>query len=214
MVETQFQTKIQVLHTEYGREFFNTTLGVYLAENGIFHQGSCLNTPQQNGVVERKNRHLLEVARAFMFTNNVPKYFLGEAVLTSSYLINRLPSRVLQYQKPLHILCQVYPQIRFLQNLPLKTFGCTVFVHSNPPQTSTLDPRAIKCIFLGYSPSQKGFKCYCPHIKKVFISMDVSFFENQAYYSKTSLQGENETCEGKFWDYAIQSESRVSYFTW
>ena len=47
-----------------------------------------MNTPQQNGIVERKNKHLLEVARAIMFSMNVPRYFWGEAVLTTSYLIN------------------------------------------------------------------------------------------------------------------------------
>ena len=130
MTETQFQTKIQILCTDNGREYFNTTLGTYLAKNGIFHQSSCVNTPQQKGVAKRKNRHLLEMAHALMFTNNVPKFFGGKAVLTSSYLINRLPSRVLQYQTPLNVLHQVYPQVRLFQTLPLKTFGCTVFVHT------------------------------------------------------------------------------------
>ena len=59
-------------------EYFNSVLGNYLKGNGIFHQSSYVNTSQQNGVAECKNRHLLEVARAIMFTNNVPKFFFWE----------------------------------------------------------------------------------------------------------------------------------------
>ena len=86
------------------RNFFNSTLKSFLLDNGLLHQSSCVNTPQQNGVSERKNRHLLEVARSLLFTSNVPKCFWGDAILTACYLINRMPSRVLNYQTPLNCL--------------------------------------------------------------------------------------------------------------
>ena len=60
----------------------------------MIHQTSCTNTPQQNGFAERKNRHLLEIARSMMFSTQVPKSYWEEAVLTAAYLINRLPTRV------------------------------------------------------------------------------------------------------------------------
>ena len=60
-----------------------------------------MDTPQQNGIAERKNKHLLEVARAMMFSINVPKYLWEDAILTASYLINRMPTRVLNYSTPL-----------------------------------------------------------------------------------------------------------------
>ncbi|RVW37975.1 Retrovirus-related Pol polyprotein from transposon TNT 1-94 [Vitis vinifera] len=69
------------------------TVGEFLAQEGIVHLSSCVDTPQQNGIAERKNRHLLEVARSLMFSMNVPKLFWGQAVLTAAYLINRMPSR-------------------------------------------------------------------------------------------------------------------------
>ena len=69
------KTHIQILHTDNGREYFNSILGTYLKNNGIIHQSTCVGTPQQNGIIERKNRHLLEVACAIMFTNNVLKLF-------------------------------------------------------------------------------------------------------------------------------------------
>ena len=77
MVKTQYSTNIQILHTDNGREYFNQILGEYLNTNGIFHQSSCTNTPQQNGIAERKNKHLLEVARSILFTTNTPKKFWG-----------------------------------------------------------------------------------------------------------------------------------------
>ena len=68
---------------------------------GISHQSSCIDTPQQNGVAKQKNRHVLDVARSIMFTMNVPKIFWGEVNLTSAYLINRMPFKTLQLQTPL-----------------------------------------------------------------------------------------------------------------
>ena len=75
MIETHFQAKVQALIIDNGKEYFNSILGTYLLENGIVHFSSCNDTPQQNGVAERKNRHLLEVGRALMFTKNVPKIY-------------------------------------------------------------------------------------------------------------------------------------------
>jgi hypothetical protein len=73
-------------------------------QKGIFHQTSCPDTSPQNGVAERKNRHLLEVARSLMFTMNVPKFLWREAVMTATYLINRMPSRVLGMKTPYEMI--------------------------------------------------------------------------------------------------------------
>ena len=165
-------------------------------ENGIIHQNLCVDTPQQNGVSERKNHHLLEVARALMFTMNVPKYLWGDAILTATYLINRLPSRPINFETPLSILTKTYLQVSTSNTLPLKTFGYTTFFHIHDHNRNKLDPRALKTIFIGYSPTQKGYCCYCPQNKKTYVSRDVTFFENTLYFSPTSLQGEkhDEAC--------------------
>lgn len=68
MIKNQFQTSVHTFRTDNGREYFNTVLGQYLATNGIIHQSSCADSPQQNGDSERKNRHLLEVARSIMYS--------------------------------------------------------------------------------------------------------------------------------------------------
>ena len=67
MIENQFQTKIGILHSDNGTEYFNEHLGGFLKNKGIFHQSTCRDTPQQNGIAERKNKHLMEVARAIMY---------------------------------------------------------------------------------------------------------------------------------------------------
>ncbi|CAL8995150.1 unnamed protein product [Prunus brigantina] len=92
MVETQFHTRIQVLRSDNGGEFLNHDLNEFFQAHGIIHQRSCPSTPQQNGVAERKNRHLLEVVRASLFGAHMPRSFWGEAVLSAAYLINRIPS--------------------------------------------------------------------------------------------------------------------------
>jgi hypothetical protein len=187
---TQFDTKITILRSDNGTEYFNKKLKEFLQHKGIQQQSTCPNTPKQNGTAERKNRHLLEVARAIMFESNVPKFLWGDAVLTASYLINRMPTRVLNYLTPLNVFKNLFPTCRLHADLPLKVFGCTVFMHT-PNSRSKLDLRAEKCIFIGYSPNQKGYRCYNPTAKKLHVSMDVTFLEQQRFYKKTSLQGES-----------------------
>ena len=151
MIHTQFGVKIAILRTDNGTEYFNSYLTEFLRSQGTIHQSSCSYTPQQNGIAERKNRHLLEVARALMFSTNVLKYLWGDAVLTAAYLINRVPSKLLSFQTPVKIFSKCFPETRLLGNLPLKTFGCTCFVLVPSQFRTKLDARAQKCIFLGYA---------------------------------------------------------------
>jgi len=72
--------------------------------------------------------------------------------------------------------------------LTLKIFGCTAFVHEHK-NVGKLEPRAIKCVFVGYSPTQKGYKCFDPKNKKMFVTMDVTFFENKPFLDDPHLQG-------------------------
>ena len=79
-------------------------------------------------------------------------------------------------------------------------FGCTTFVHVHNQHRDKLDPRAIKCVFLGYSSTKKGYKCYNPSTRKFYMFADVTFIENKLFFPKSSLQGgismmENSPCE-------------------
>jgi len=77
MICTQFDAKIKILRTDNGSEYMDKRFGAYLESNGIVHQTSCPYTSAQNGVAERKNRHLLEVARSLMFIVHLPKPYWG-----------------------------------------------------------------------------------------------------------------------------------------
>ncbi|RDX81183.1 hypothetical protein CR513_38179, partial [Mucuna pruriens] len=92
-VEPLFPIYKDRLRSDNGTEFVNLKFSKFLKDNGVVHELTCVNTPQQNEVAERKNCHLLEVARALLFQMPVPNIYWGEAVLTTTYLINRLPTQ-------------------------------------------------------------------------------------------------------------------------
>jgi hypothetical protein len=113
-----------------------------------------------------------------MMSMNVPKYLWSQAVLTATYLINRMPSRVLDWKSPIEMLKGKNQDV-----IPLKTFGCVCFVQDNRPNVGKLDPKVVKCVFVGYSATQKGYVCWSPIEKRLFVSMDVTFRELEPYYS-------------------------------
>ncbi|RVW53847.1 Retrovirus-related Pol polyprotein from transposon TNT 1-94 [Vitis vinifera] len=133
---------------DYSRSQFTS----FMSHHGILHQSSCAHTPQQNGVAERKNRHLVETARTILLHNS------------------SLPSFP---DQPLYFL-------------PPRVFGCTCFVHILTPGQDKLSAKAMKCLFLGYSRLQKGYRCYSLETHRYFISADVTFFEDSPFFSTTS----------------------------
>ena len=111
---------------------------------------------------KEKSGRLLDSTRSFIFKKNVPKCFWGEAVLTAAHLINKLPSRILGFKSPMDILSTFYPNLHTTNNLVPRIFGCVAFVHVHNQNRGKLDPQALKCVFVGYSSTQKGYKCYHP----------------------------------------------------
>jgi len=88
----------------------------------------------------------LEVAKSLMFQMNVAKYLWSEAVMIATYLINRMPSRILGMKSPVELLLG-----RHDFKVPPKVFGCVCFVKDHRPTVGKLDPQAVKCIFVGYA---------------------------------------------------------------
>jgi transposase InsO family protein len=101
LVQNQFKKSIKMFRSDNGTEFINRDVKGFFTNSGVIHETSCVGTPQQNGVVERKNRHILETARALLFEYNVPRNFWENAVTMAVYVINRLPSISNEFVTPL-----------------------------------------------------------------------------------------------------------------
>ncbi|KAK4395750.1 Retrovirus-related Pol polyprotein from transposon RE1 [Sesamum angolense] len=181
-IYTQFSVNIRILRTDNALEFVQKSVSDFCNSKGILHQTSCLYTSQQNDVAERKHRHLLDVARTLMTHMHVHKSYWGDVVLTACYLINRVPSTVLNGDTPYSCIFPDKP----LFGIAPRVFGCVCFVHIHSPNLDKLSPRSVKCIFLGYSRTQKGYRCSNPQSRKSFTSADVTFFESTPFYSPQS----------------------------
>ena len=129
LIKTQYQHSIKILKSDNGREFVNSAMKLYFQENGMIHQTSCAYTPEQNGVAERKNCSLLEMTRSMLIESKAPKHFWPEAIATSAYLLNRLPTSILKHQTPLQALSS-FTKIPLSLTLEPRVFGCSVFIHT------------------------------------------------------------------------------------
>lgn len=93
----------------------------------------------------------------------------------------------------------MFPENRSFTDLTPKFFCCIAFIPIHGQNRGKLDPRAYKCIFLGYSSKLKGYKYFNPKSGKYYVSLDVTFFEKQPFFDKNSLLGENDS-EMNFWE--------------
>ena len=176
-VETQFTSVIKVLRSDSGGEYMSNEFQAFLTQKGILSQRSCPYTPQQNGLAERKNRHLLDVVRTLLLESSVPPKFWVEALSAAVYLINRLPSQTLNLDSPYFRLYGHPPDYKHL-----RIFGCVCFVHLPSHERHKLSAQSAKCAFMRYSSNHKGFVCYDPASKRFRISRNVIFFENQKFF--------------------------------
>ena len=178
-IRNQFHTSICIIHSDNALEYISAPFFAFLSSHEILHQSSCAYTPLQNGVVERKNRHLVKTARTLLLHYIVPQRFGGDGILTACYLINRMSSSVLGDQVPHSLLFPNQP----LFCLPPCVFDCTCFAHKLTPGKDKLFAKAVKCIFLGYSRLQRGYRFYSPDTHRYFVSANVTFFEHSSIFS-------------------------------
>nr|KAJ0214683.1 hypothetical protein LSAT_V11C400195050 [Lactuca sativa] len=155
MVKTQFGVQIKRIRTEIGGEFVSNNMRDFYAQEVIVLETSCPHTPQQNGVVERKHRHLLETARALRFQANLPKTFWGEYVLTATYVINRMPSKILHGATPYEVLFKQKPSYEHMW-----VFDCLTYHRNIDTGGDKFEQRGKPGIFVGYPLGTKGYKIY------------------------------------------------------
>ena len=115
----------------------------------------------------------MEVGLTLLAHASMPLKFWDEAFLTAVFLINRLPSRVINNETPFYRLFGKEPEYT-----SLRTFGCACWPHLRPYNTKKLAFHSKQCVFLGYSNQHKGFKCLDPKEGRVYISRDVTFDEH------------------------------------
>ncbi|MCO5551922.1 hypothetical protein L7F22_005429 [Adiantum nelumboides] len=175
MVENETGCKVQTLRTDRGGEYMSGAFKDFLGKKGIKHQCTMPYTPQQNGVAERKNRSLMEMARCMLKAKSLPHKLWMEAVACAAHVLNRCPTRALKTITPYESWYDRKPSVSYL-----RVFGCLAYAHIPQQLRGKLDDKAVKCIFVGYSSGSKGYRLYNPATNKIFESRDVIFAETTA----------------------------------
>lgn len=175
-VEDGKERKVKVFRSDRGGEFSSNEFKSYCEEVGIERHFTAPYTPQQNGVVERRNRTVIEMARSYLKEMHLPSLIWGEAVRHSVYILNRLPTRALSGQTPYEAWTGSKPNIGHI-----RVFGC--LAHMKIPQVHTrkLDDRSIQVINLGKEPGTKAYRLFDPLNNRVYVSRDVVFEEQKCW---------------------------------
>ncbi len=143
MVKKEKGVSIKCLRSDGGVEYFSNEFSEYLKEHGIQRKYSCNYSPQQNGVAERKNKHIVEKARAMLNEKNLPNYFWAEAVTTAVYIMSRTPTAAVH-----GMTLEEKFTCKKTDVSHLRVFGCIAYVHVPNEKRSKLDAKAKKCIFI------------------------------------------------------------------
>ncbi|PNY13707.1 putative copia-type protein, partial [Trifolium pratense] len=149
---------------------------------GIELHVSCPGTPEQNGTAERKHRHIVEIGLTMMFHANIPLPLWVEVFLTAVYLINRLPLSTLNNETPYFKLFKRHPQYS-----GLRVIGCQCFPSLRYQGKNKFSAKTYPCVFIGYSPMHKGYRCLDPKTKRVYISRHVVFDETTFPFKPSSV---------------------------
>ncbi|KAL4319314.1 hypothetical protein GQ457_18G017080 [Hibiscus cannabinus] len=171
--ENQSDCKLTVLRTDNGGEYVSNEFNDFCRDSGILHQLIVPRTPQQNGVCERRNRTVLEMARCILFEKHLPKLFWAEVVATDVYLLNMLATKAVDGKTPFEAWFGSKPSVKHL-----RVFGSICYSHISANMRSKLDERAWRGIFVGYSSQSKGHRIYNLESKMIVVSRDVIFYED------------------------------------
>lgn len=172
--ENQTGFTLKKLRSDNGKEYCNKSFVDFCRKNGIEHQKSAPYSPQQNGLAERMNRTLLDKVRCMLIDSALSKAFWAEALMTAEHIINCIPCKGTNPLTPHEIFSGHQPNYG-----RLKVFGCRAMVHVTDSKRQKLDPKSVECIFLGYEANTKAYRLYNKKTKKIVVSRDVIFIENE-----------------------------------
>ncbi|KAI3682224.1 hypothetical protein L2E82_50087 [Cichorium intybus] len=178
-MELMLNKKVRTVHSDNGSEFKNQTLDGFLKTKGINHNFSAPYTPQQNGVVERRNRSLCEAARTMLNFANLPMYFWAEAISTACFTQNRSYIHKRFHITPYEVLNRRKPNVKFLH-----IFGCRCFILNMKDHLTKFDNKSEEGIFLGYSQDSKAYRVMNKKTRKIEETFNLRFDD---YYIKKSL---------------------------
>lgn len=173
-IEMELKLKLKMLRTDRGGEFTSNEFTKYCKENGIARQLTTPYSPQQNEVVERRNRTVLSTTRSMMKAMKLPLTFWVEALRHAIYILNRVPTKALKDKTPYEALYHTKPNPEYL-----RIFRCTTYAKITIPHLKKLDDRSIPMIYLGVEEGSKACRLYDPIGKKKHVSRDVKFMETK-----------------------------------
>ncbi|GKB35221.1 retrotransposon protein, putative, ty1-copia subclass [Tanacetum coccineum] len=179
LVENQTGRTVKKLRTDNGLELCNREFEQLCIESGIARHLTVAGTPQQNGLAERMNITLMDKVRCLLIQSGFPKTFWAEATCTAAYLINRSPSTAIEKKTPME-MWSGHPSDYGM----LRIFGCVAYPHD---KQGKLEPRAVKCVLLGYPEGVKGYRLYMldNESPKIVTSRNVVKVELQGLNNRT-----------------------------
>ncbi|GKA48611.1 retrovirus-related pol polyprotein from transposon TNT 1-94 [Tanacetum coccineum] len=172
MIQRNLQAQVISVRTDRGTEFLNKTLHAYFKEEGIEHQTSTPRTSDQNGVVERRNRTLVEAARTVLLAFKLPLSFWAEAVATACYTQNRSIIISTHGKTEYHIINDRRSSIKHLY-----IFGCICYITRDGENLDKMKEKGDPCIMVGYSTQSKGYRVYNKKTRLIVESIHIKFDE-------------------------------------
>nr|GEX94863.1 retrovirus-related Pol polyprotein from transposon TNT 1-94 [Tanacetum cinerariifolium] len=172
LVQRGLHAQVRTVRTDKGTEFLNKTLHAYFATEGIEHQTSVARTPEQNEVVERRNRTLVEAARTMLSATKVPLYFWTEAIATSCFTQNRSLVIPRHEKTPYHIINGRKPSIKFFH-----IFGSLCYIVRYGKNFDKMKEKGDACIFLGYSTQSRAYRVIKKRTRVIVETIHVNFDE-------------------------------------
>lgn len=176
LIKQEVGETIATFRSDRGGEFTSHEFNLFCEDKGIKRHLTAPYTPQQNGVVERRNRTLMEMARSILKHMHMPNYLWGEAIRHATYLINRIATRSLKDQTPYEALRGRKPNLSHL-----RVFGCIGYTKIDKVHLKKLDDRSRMLLHLGTEPGSKAYRLYDPEAKKIVVSRDVVFDETKGW---------------------------------